>query len=376
MRQKLHSNQSGLVSIVVSMILIMVLSLIVLSFARLTLREQRQVLDHQLNTQAFYAAETGVNDATRALLEANPGDSILEDDDNDCDAPDDQASGATYPNQLEGTNVIYSCLLIDPSPTSLEYDNIDSGKSKVFPLELKPGETNTTSVSFFWQTPESTLDRSGCNASASNSFPPVWPANCSTGILRIDILSLSKTGAFGRNDFLNNTATIFAVPNNSAAAGSTSIAAATGLGGQGAIVASGCDPVSATPAGDPQPKHCEVRVTGLDMRDNNAGRIYYVRLVPLYKAASVTVCTPNCGTGAQELINAQAVVDSTGRASDVLRRIQVRVGTSRFRGDIPLGAIETNRPICKRLLLFPPGASDDCGPLSWLSPTRFSAQLA
>src|SRR5262245_28445627 len=60
-RLKLMPNQSGMAAIIVTLIIMIVLSLITLGFARIVNREQRQVADRQLNTQAFYAAESGVS---------------------------------------------------------------------------------------------------------------------------------------------------------------------------------------------------------------------------------------------------------------------------------------------------------------------------
>jgi Tfp pilus assembly protein PilX len=56
------SRQAGMVSIMVTMILMVVLSLIVIGFAQIARRNSRQSLDRQLSTSAFYAAEAGVND--------------------------------------------------------------------------------------------------------------------------------------------------------------------------------------------------------------------------------------------------------------------------------------------------------------------------
>jgi hypothetical protein len=353
--RKLHSNQSGLVSIVVSMLLIMVLSLIVLAFARLTQREQRQVLDRQLNTEAFYAAESGINDGTRALLEGGPA---RDEEDDDCDPP--AGNVGSYSNQIDGTNIIYSCLLIDPSPPSLEFDSIDRSDSKVFPVDLRDGSSSTNRMTIFWQAPGAAFDRSGCPGAAPNSFPPIWPNNCSAGILRIEIMPIPKGGPFNGNNLLTDAAIIFAVPDNNAAGGSTTIGAATGFGNQGKVVASGCK--ATTPA---QPKQCEIEITGLNLTGDNSGTRYWVRLVPLYKNASVTVCAPRCNGNPRELKDAQAQIDSTGRAADVLRRIQVRVGTSEIRGNpTPLGAIEANNGVCKRLQVAPPAtATDECGPI-------------
>ena len=47
-----------------------VMSLIVLGFAQISRRNQRESLDRQLSTQAFYAAESGVNDARELITTA------------------------------------------------------------------------------------------------------------------------------------------------------------------------------------------------------------------------------------------------------------------------------------------------------------------
>ncbi|HSX32249.1 MAG TPA: pilus assembly PilX N-terminal domain-containing protein, partial [Candidatus Saccharimonadales bacterium] len=64
------AKESGMVAIMVTIILMIVISLIVLGFAQIARRNQRQSLDRQLSTQAFYAAETGVNDASKVIKAA------------------------------------------------------------------------------------------------------------------------------------------------------------------------------------------------------------------------------------------------------------------------------------------------------------------
>ena len=56
--------------VLLTMILMIVVGLIVLGFAQISRRNQRQALDRQLSTQAFYAAETGVNDAANLIKTA------------------------------------------------------------------------------------------------------------------------------------------------------------------------------------------------------------------------------------------------------------------------------------------------------------------
>jgi hypothetical protein len=63
-------REGGFVSIIVCMIIMTILSLITIGFAQIMAREQRQALDRQLSSQAFYAAESGVNDALMLTLVA------------------------------------------------------------------------------------------------------------------------------------------------------------------------------------------------------------------------------------------------------------------------------------------------------------------
>src|SRR5688572_5036935 len=124
---KLHKQESGLVSIVVTTIIMLVLTLVVIGFARLSQREQRQALDRQISTQAFYAAETAVNDARDKLKTASAavlGDEYMD----DCDEFS-TAVGLTGQRVIDAAaGVSYSCLMVDPSPTSLEFANVAVGQ--------------------------------------------------------------------------------------------------------------------------------------------------------------------------------------------------------------------------------------------------------
>lgn len=64
---KIRSNQEGIVAIIVAVILTVLMSLIILAISQNANREQRQALDRQLSDQAFYNAESGVNDLANYL---------------------------------------------------------------------------------------------------------------------------------------------------------------------------------------------------------------------------------------------------------------------------------------------------------------------
>ena len=78
---RLQNNQEGLVSITVSLIIMIIITLVVSSFALIVRREQRRTLDRQLSQQAFYAAEVGIADAQSAIKAG------LTDDITECSGP-------------------------------------------------------------------------------------------------------------------------------------------------------------------------------------------------------------------------------------------------------------------------------------------------
>src|SRR6185437_13103234 len=130
----LRLNQSGMASILITMITMIVVSLIVLGFATISRREQGNTLDQQLSTQAFYAAETGVEDARNVIMnDVKTAQPVLPK--TDCTT---NTGGATYPTGaqtvLDAThNVSYTCLLVSPV-TNVQYDGVD-GQSKVIPVD-------------------------------------------------------------------------------------------------------------------------------------------------------------------------------------------------------------------------------------------------
>ena len=354
---RIRPNESGMVAIVVSMVIIMVLSLIVLAFARISQKEQRQVLDRQLNIQAFYAAEAGVNDARDALKSGAPA--LLNEDGNNCTPP----MPAGYNSNIDGTNnVRYTCLLIDTTPISIEFNSVSSGESKIVPIEGKTGG-RINQLAIYWEDAGNGQTFSGCPSNAHDPLPSNWHANCSPGIIRLDLVPFGTPKS--RDNFINQTATKFAIPTNSGGAGSIDYPSIIGFGNTGGKVGVGCTAVTSSN----YPRNCKLLINGL-----NENR-YYLRLTSLYRTSAISLCFPDCGSTARETTRAQALVDSTGLANDVLRRMQVRIPLSDLfnqdlYGPFPGYAIESGNDICKRISLAPPLIFDECGLLpSGGSPT-------
>lgn len=322
-------DQRGLASIIIATVLMVVMSLITLGFTRIMQREQRQSLDRILSSQAFYAAESGVNDAYSII--GTLGDKT------NCDV-------SSFPNGgvLDTTEngVKYSCVLVDKSPTSIEYNNsaITTAQSKIVSVEAA---TAINSITFEWSgtSVSPALPNSNCAdlpvSSAWGSRPP---------LLKLDLVQI-PTVSFSREGLISLTQNMYLAPSLSGSCSSVStnpISDHVGEANKGKIV-----PVSCTSGGT---YHCSFTLTGL-----TANR-YVARVRPIYATADKVRITAENSTSPGvdlELVGAQAIIDSTGRANDVVRRIQVRVPlVSEY--PLPEFVLQAMDGVCKQLSYAPP----------------------
>lgn len=347
-RKKLTARNQGFVSMIVALILIVVISLITLGFAFLVRQNQRNNLNRELSTQAFYAAESAVNDATRNL--STIGDVTSCSDVTRVGTP-----------VLNSTNDIrYTCVLINTQPDSLVYDSISDKDSTVIHITTT---TPVANLKFSWADPNgSTAFAANAATSTTPPFPlPMQPTysgavacgvGCDSaiaafpnniGILRTTIIPSSA--ATSTDSLLNGSQTIYMYPNAATSANtgtSTAFRASGALATEGTIVSGSCFTSNT-------PRACNASITGINSSD------FYVRMKAIYKPVQVYVSATDSGGNVLKLQGAQAVVDATGRAKDVVRRIQVRVPLTPSYY-FPEFGIETGNTICKRMSIFPGGA--------------------
>lgn len=337
----LSNNQDGLVSIIVTMILLIVLTLIVISFARMARREQRQTLDRQLSTQAYYAAESGVNDFSSAF---DNGDIDISTEPNRTDCADTWPSAPSInPNIAPG--VEYTCVLYDSEPPMLEYSAVPTDRMTIFPVN----NTDLTRLSISWQGSE---DTAGANfrSTPTGQFTPQGSWNSDTGVLRIMIIPRAdpnllniRTGTFTSFLYPEQTGT-------SGAKGAIDYSAVAGripdpnlsFNNSGRIGSGFCNISSA-------PLACNVDITNL--KYGSAG--YLVVMRSIYTPSNVRIEGFNAA-GPTSLTGAQVMLDATGKAQDVIRRIQVRLPiTVQAEGLLPAGFTSIEN-LCKQIELAPP----------------------
>lgn len=332
--KSIKNNQSGLVSIIVTMMLMLVITLITLTFAKITRREQRQSLDRQLNTQAFYAAESGVNAAAEELKSGSFAKT-------QCNNPLENGGSTAIKNLttdamgvdktiIDGpTDVAFTCLTIDPEPSSLEYQNVGTEQSTVIPIKSNGGNIDKINVS--WQEKSGSAGFNCAGWQSANNFGPsgTFPAaDCKTGILRLDIVPTNNPTRAN----LANSKTVFLIASDS---GGSNIAYPSLDSGDKRTVRCSSTLTPATP------KFCNATINMASFSSTE----FYLRAISIYASSSVTISADN-GPTRVGLIGAQTIIDSTGRAGDILRRIQVRLATGSI---VPDFALQSTDTICKRL---------------------------
>ncbi len=323
--KQIDNDERGMISIITTMVIMSLLTLIALGFANLATREQRQALDQQLNTQAFYAAESGVNEAIK-----NPGSF----NSNDCN-----------PGNVGSDNVSYSCVLVNDRLPTIDFSDLDVNGSVIVPI------TPTSALDelvFSWEntSPGSTYMNSCDHRLLSASD---WGDN--TGILRV---LLAPGGFSNRQQLIDGTQTLFMYPNESTAncnnnSNSFTVPAADDFTKKGAFVDGNCS--------DPSTGYYKCNASLFIPIAANA--TYYLRLKPIYKHLNVKVSGKHAGSQVF-FTGAQREIDSTGKVADVLRRVQVRVPIWKKGFSEIDYATETTQTMCKRLFVVPgvPANSD------------------
>jgi Tfp pilus assembly protein PilX len=328
--KSLVSNQSGMVAIVTTMILMIVISLIVLGFSQIVRRNTRQVTDAQLSSQAFYAAESGLNLAKREIIDQNSGYK----DKSNCKHP---GSGPDYTinDQTEIT-----CLLTH-DPDHLRFDGVNSDASRVSLIKSEDG-AGLDEVTITWQNNSPTAGNVQNCSGAGKNLPTASPDNwsCNQPILRVDLIPVKDINN-KRSDLIANQFTAFLYPSNSGT--STDWIGSTGSN-KGNIVLTKCDD-SSTGIN----LKCRMTITGMDQNQ------YAVRILSLYEVSDVIIYAKNRPT----LIGGQVIVDSTARSLDVIKRIRARVPLTDNDGTVPDFAIDTGSDICKRYKVQADSASTE-----------------
>lgn len=321
----LHKNEQGLAAVVITVFVMVMLSLVVLAFSQVSRQEQRQALDRQLSSQAFYSAEAGINKRVSDIRSGAVTAPII-----------DKCSTASTNIDTQGTTG-YSCVLHNKQPVDLQY-RITQQDNKF--VSLKTPNYNLDVLNVSWKgTNGGQYTNCASVGAATYSLPKAssYASSCPAGIVRIE-LAYVNNGDLSQNALANNTFTVFLRPTNNA----TSIPSApfsTAAENQGAIVGARCDNATG---------YCSANITGIPR-----GSVY-AQLRSIYQDSDITLKGQDVvqTTNVVRFNDAQIIVDATGKSQDVLRRLQVRVPLYEHTL-IPGQAVSSANGICKQLDVFP-----------------------
>ncbi len=343
-KASLYHDQNGLVSITVTLMFISIITLITISFAFMMRREQKQVLDRQLSTQAFYAAESGVNDAIADGIAGVPQE--------EC-----SGTGDTLAEPVE-----YTCVLIEPEPSDIVLQEVPVDDSVV--AKLQSNGAAISRVEIWWEAAEP--EKKGLFAGNQHG----------ESVINLPTVGFARPGTDEERGFSNNVGilrtTVIPIPSSISRATINNAAETYFLypAGENIVVADGRTPQSigykttwadsAFTEGDctvnRTPRECMSEITGFSHSQ------IYIRLKSIYQPSNVVIRAFDSDNNQLQFSGGQAVIDATGKANDVLRRIQVRVRLNA--GEYGLGGgveyvLESMDSLCKRLVKSKDASNQD-----------------
>ena len=359
------SNEQGFASIVIALVMIVVLALLTVGFAQLARREQQGALAKQLSTEAYYAAESGINDTRQdindgAICSSSISPTCLTTDANSTTCMTGltgsvgttrslPASALTANPNVDGNNgVSYSCLLVNLTPSSLVFNETQpgTGQNLAFSTISSPGNT-LSSLTIQWESQDGHSSASLTSGTyAPGKFPSsaIWNANPNPKppVLQFSLTPTNSGGAISRGSLIDSTFNTYLYPAHD---GSGTVAYNPTL--QGQIVSGNCGNT-----GSSYP--CSVTITGLNAP--GIGTSFLLHYLDFYDASNVYITGTSTGALGNQPVTftGEVQVDVTGKAQNVLKRLQVRLDASGTNGSIvdppllPDNALQAQN-ICKRL---------------------------
>ncbi|MEO8691521.1 MAG: hypothetical protein ABI397_01930 [Candidatus Saccharimonas sp.] len=342
-----HYFEQGATALIIVIFSILLLTTVTVGFMRLVVNDQARSTNDELSRGAYDSAMAGVEDGKR-VLEACRLDSSSD----ACKAISDQKcttiseAGLVTPSadgdvllKTEngadgGYDQAYTCVIV--SPDTQDYKgSLENDSSRIIPLDTT-GATGSSfnSLTILWFKRGTLLNGTSATArpASSESFPTVagWlpasnPPTVVPPVIRAELMTYKK-GGFDASNFDQSAAkganagtnTLFLYPSTNGVTSSTFLKdGRTRMGATSLIVRSQCDDSDAT-------YFCHTTLTlpqSLTPVSDLTGYTASLRLTSIYGGTDFAVKLPT-GT---EFAGVQPIIDSTGRAADIFRRVEARV---------------------------------------------------
>ena len=383
MKRVVAPREAGFVSLFTVIFFMLLITIITIGFLRIMGIEQQQALDNDLTASAINAAESGVEDGKRAILSYNStSNSALKSalaaafTSTQCDSLTGSATIRNALNLDASGNVIgnaqlnqyYTCLTVNlNSPNYI--NGLSAGESDFIPLiSADPASFERVKVSWHLISQNADGDGDGVPTNYTNDTylrPLVnvngnptnsWTSQGYPAYLRVQFYGYPNNTSFGRAEIDQRTHTLLLVPTintNPVAVDENTpidmgVADPRGFDQSKAVMQLiKCRP---NPAANVGSYACAAT---LELPNNAALRgpnnSYYMRVTPIYGQTHFSLVMQHNGSPV-DFKGVQPIVDATGRAADIFRRIQARIRINPP-GLLPNFAAESANTICKNMIV-------------------------
>ncbi|MDQ5982459.1 MAG: hypothetical protein QG549_456 [Patescibacteria group bacterium] len=372
------NNQIGAVSIFVVIFAALLVLLVVTAFIRIMLQDQQQATANDLSRSALDSANAGVEDTKRAIVQyyksgchlpttpdsaectqlktALGVEGLITDDGwtKDCAAVPTLLGITKVPNMgfllKEGSDndldQAYTCIKVQMAPPNY-IGSLTPNTSRVIKLQAKEGDPKKIKIDWYAMKDGQSLDVDPGTA-AAYKLPRQWPQD-RPPVIRAQLLQFRKE--FALSDFdqdMSYNTTLFMLP--------------SALGVSNTAFSYADHPRAGSQLGFALPIHCAVPAIGadryacsvtIDLPDVNAGeptdRTAYLKIGQFYSAANTQfrVSMLDASSTPLHFKDVQPVVDSTGRASNLFRRVQSRIDIGTSNVPNPESAVDVSKSLCK-----------------------------
>lgn len=380
-------NQKGFVSLFSTIFFMMLITVITIGFIQITSTEQQQALNNDLSASALASAQSGLEDGKRAIVKyfslSNPTDKatyyaqMTAPNSNSCDAITSSQIGVDLGLSTSGNvvnnpqiNQSYTCLSVNLNAPDFLGES-SAGKSQLVPLKAVGGSFQQVKVSWHLLSTAIGSDGDGLPGATPGTAPYyaagplLYPAINSSipalgwdklgypAYLRVQLYGYPTTGSFGRAELTQRSRTVLLAPTQAGTPPTTPINLGVADPNPGSFATTTelapqtirCEPSPTTNVGNYACTALLELPAGAAFASTANG--YFLRVTPIYGATHFRVALVNAGSEVP-FDQVQPIVDATGRANDVFRRLQARVQVNNL-VNYPEFSVESANTICKNL---------------------------
>lgn len=353
MLYKGSKQQKGAASMIVVIFMSIILSIVTIGFVRLAINEQRDSTDEDLSNRAYFAAESGIEDAKRAIQEDLAGTLSGSLNENTCDAP---GTAGEYNPELSATSefdVEYTCMLLNFEPDRLRSELANANQTKQY--EVRPikqsgaGSSQPSYITLSWHMDAPAADDGDGDvgssvvlrgATAATDIPRFgawqYPA-----MMEVTMITYPQ-GSFSRGDV--DSIKMFLSPH--ASNGSNGYVANVYLPGGSPNSALDGTVQRASCVNSDNNMSCSMRFDVRRVPALASSHFMEFRVTNHYVSTSFEISMEN-SVGTPLLFDgAQVIADVTGRAGEVYRRVEAAIELSDTEF-VPNFSIQSATDICK-----------------------------